>query len=135
MGVKDQFDIKGHRNTGGCHAYGDNIAREDSTIIARFREAGAVILGTLATHEFHMGGTLEFYNKHTPRNPWDLDKSPAGSSAGSGAAVAAGLLSGAMGGGYRRLHPGSGFGQRDHRVAPKLGSAEPPGDIHAGLGT
>jgi aspartyl-tRNA(Asn)/glutamyl-tRNA(Gln) amidotransferase subunit A len=45
-----------------------------------------------------MCGTLEFYNKHTPRNPWDLDKSPAGSSAGSGAAVAAGLLSGAMGG-------------------------------------
>ena len=98
VGVKDQFDIKGHLNTGGCHAYGDNIASEDSTIIARFREAGAVILGTLATHEFHMGGTLEFYNKHTPRNPWDLDKSPAGSSAGSGAAVAAGLLSGAMGG-------------------------------------
>ena len=98
VGVKDQFDIKGHLNTGGCHAYGDNIAREDSTIIARFREAGAVILGTLATHEFHMGGTLEFYNKHTPRNPWDLDKSPAGSSAGSGSAVAAGLLSGAMGG-------------------------------------
>jgi Asp-tRNA(Asn)/Glu-tRNA(Gln) amidotransferase A subunit family amidase len=34
VGVKDQFDIKGHLNTGGCDAYGDNIAREDSTIIA-----------------------------------------------------------------------------------------------------
>lgn len=98
VGVKDQFDITGHPNTGGCDAYADNIAREDNTIIARFREAGAVIMGTLATHEFHMGGTLEFFNKQTPRNPWDLDKSPAGSSAGSGSSVAAGLLSGAMGG-------------------------------------
>ncbi len=98
VGVKDQFDLKGHPNTGGCDAYHDNIAREDSTIIARFREAGAIIMGTLATHEFHMGGTLEFFTKHTPRNPWDLEKSPAGSSAGSGASVAAGLLSGAMGG-------------------------------------
>ena len=43
VGVKDQFDLKGHPNTGGCDAYHDNIAREDSTIIARFREAGAMI--------------------------------------------------------------------------------------------
>ena len=98
IGVKDQFDIKGHPNTGGCDAYSDNIATEDCTIIARFRQAGAVIMGSLATHEFHMGGTLEFLNKVAPRNPWDLNKSPAGSSAGSGASVAAGLLSGAMGG-------------------------------------
>ena len=98
VGVKDQFDIKGHPNTGGCDAYADNIASEDNTIIARFREAGALIIGTLSTHEFHMGGTLEFLNKQTPRNPWDLDKTPAGSSAGSGSSVAAGLLSGAIGG-------------------------------------
>lgn len=98
IGVKDQFDIEGHVNTGGCDAYADNIASEDNTIIARFREAGAILLGTLATHEFHMGGTLEFLNKQTPRNPWDLTKTPAGSSAGSGSSVAAGLLSGAMGG-------------------------------------
>ena len=98
VGVKDQFDIKGHLNTGGCDAYDDNIAGEDCTIIARFREAGAVIMGTLATHEFHMGGTLEFFNKQTPRNPWRIDLTPAGSSAGSGSSVAAGLLSGSMGG-------------------------------------
>ena len=98
IGVKDQFDIKGHPNTGGCDAYADNIAKEDCTIIARFRQAGAIIMGTLATHEFHMGGTLEFLKKETPRNPWDLSKTPAGSSAGSGASVAAGLLSGSMGG-------------------------------------
>ena len=55
-------------------------------------------MGSLATHEFHMGGTLEFLNRETPRNPWDLNRTPAGSSAGSGASVAAGLLSGSMGG-------------------------------------
>jgi aspartyl-tRNA(Asn)/glutamyl-tRNA(Gln) amidotransferase subunit A len=66
-------------------------------MIARLRRAGAIILGTLATHEFHMGGTLEFL-KPTPRNPWDLTKTPAGSSSGSGSSVAAGLVSGSIGG-------------------------------------
>ncbi len=98
IGLKDQFDIKGQPNTGGCDAYIDNTAAEDCTIVARLREAGAVIIGTLATHEFHMGGTLEFLRKETPRNPWDLSRTPAGSSAGSGSSVAAGLLSGSIGG-------------------------------------
>ncbi|MQF80325.1 amidase [SAR202 cluster bacterium AD-493-K16_JPT_193m] len=98
IGVKDQMDIKGHPNTGGCDAYHDNVPDEDCTIISRFRQAGAVIMGTLATHEFHMGGTLEFLSKESPRNPWDLTRHPAGSSSGSGSSVAAGLLSGSMGG-------------------------------------
>ena len=98
IGVKDQMDIKGHPNTGGCDAYHDNVPDEDCTIISRFRQAGAVIMGTLATHEFHMGGTLEFLSKESPRNPWDLTRHPACSSSGSGSSVAAGLLSGSMGG-------------------------------------
>ena len=61
------------------------------------RAAGAIILGTTATHEFHMGGTIEFF-KGLARNPWDLDKTPAGSSSGSGSSVAAGLVSAAIGG-------------------------------------
>lgn len=97
INLKDQFDIKGHPNTGGCNAYFDNIATEDCTIVARLREAGAIILGTVATHEFHMGGTLEFFTKNSPRNPWDLTKHPAGSSSGSGSSVAAGLASGSIG--------------------------------------
>ena len=98
VALKDVFDIKGHVNSGGCDAYADNVAAEDCTVVARLREAGAVILGALATHEFHMGGTLSFLNKEAPRNPWDLSRSPAGSSAGSGASVAAGLVSGSIGG-------------------------------------
>ena len=97
INLKDQFDIAGHPNTGGCDAYFDNIATEDCTIVARLRAAGAIILGTVATHEFHMGGTLEFLMKESPRNPWDLERNPAGSSSGSGSTVAAGLASGSIG--------------------------------------
>ena len=97
VNLKDQFDINGQPNTGGCDAYFDNVATEDCTIVARFREAGAIILGIVATHEFHMGGTMEFLNKEPPRNPWDLSRNPAGSSSGSGSTVAAGLASGSIG--------------------------------------
>jgi aspartyl-tRNA(Asn)/glutamyl-tRNA(Gln) amidotransferase subunit A len=97
VAMKDQWDIKGVPNTGGCDAFADNIPDKDCTMITRLRAAGAIILGTTATHEFHMGGTIEFL-KGLARNPWDLDKTPAGSSSGSGSSVAAGLVSAAIGG-------------------------------------
>lgn len=97
LAVKDQMDVKGVANTGGSRAYLGNIANKDATIVARLREAGAIILGTLATHEFHMGTTLRFLKEY-PANPWDLSRTPGGSSAGSGSSVAAGLVSGSLGG-------------------------------------
>ncbi|MGE0687439.1 MAG: amidase [Dehalococcoidia bacterium] len=97
VAMKDQWDIKGVPNTGGSRAFADNVAAEDCTMIARLRGAGAIILGTTATHEFHMGGTIEFL-RGLARNPWDLERSPGGSSSGSGSSVAAGLVSAAIGG-------------------------------------
>ena len=97
IAAKDQMNIKGVPNTGGSRVYLGNIADEDATIIARLRQAGAIILGTLATHEFHMGTTLRFLKEY-PANPWDLTRTPGGSSAGSGSSVAAGLVSGSLGG-------------------------------------
>ena len=97
VAAKDQMNIKGVPNTGGSRAYLGNIADEDATIIARLKQAGAIIMGSLATHEFHMGTTLRFVKEH-PANPWDLSRTPGGSSAGSGSSVAAGLVSGSLGG-------------------------------------
>ncbi len=97
IAAKDQMNIKGVPNTGGSRVYLSNVAAEDATIIARLRQAGAIILGTLATHEFHMGTTLRFLKAY-PANPWDLTRTPGGSSAGSGSSVAAGLVSGSLGG-------------------------------------
>ena len=97
VAAKDQMNIKGAPNTAGSRVYLGNIAAEDATVIARLRQAGAIILGSLATHEFHMGTTLRFLKEH-PANPWDLGRTPGGSSSGSGSSVAAGLVSAALGG-------------------------------------
>jgi aspartyl-tRNA(Asn)/glutamyl-tRNA(Gln) amidotransferase subunit A len=97
IAAKDQMNIRGAPNTAGSRVYRDNVAAEDATLIRRLRQAGAIILGTLATHEFHMGTTLRFLREY-PANPWDLSRTPGGSSAGSGSSVAAGLVSGALGG-------------------------------------
>lgn len=97
VGVKDQMQINGMRVTGGSKIFADAIGTRDATVIARLRAAGAILLGTLNTHEFHMGPTINFpYG--TPRNPWNLERNPGGSSSGSATALAAGLVSAALGG-------------------------------------
>ncbi|UCH27008.1 MAG: amidase [Trueperaceae bacterium] len=95
--VKDQILIEGVRVTGGSRILADHVADRDATVVARLKEAGAVLLGTLNTHEFHMGPTRDF-PFGTPRNPWNLERTPGGSSSGSAAAVAAGLCSFSLGG-------------------------------------
>lgn len=97
VGIKDQMQIEGKRVTGGSRIYADAIGRRDATVIARLKAAGAVLLGTLNTHEFHMGPTIDFpYG--TPRNPWNLERNPGGSSSGSATSLATGLVSAALGG-------------------------------------
>lgn len=95
--VKDQMLIEGIRVTAGSKIHADHIARRDATVITRLKDAGGVLLGTLNTHEFHMGPTINF-PFGTPRNPWNLGRTPGGSSSGSASAVAAGLVSVALGG-------------------------------------
>ena len=95
--VKDQILIKGVRVTGGSKVLSDHIGQRDATLIARLKKAGAILLGTLNTHEFHMGPTRDF-PFGTPRNPWNLDRATGGSSSGSAAAVAAGLCTFSLGG-------------------------------------
>ena len=97
VGIKDQMQIEGKRVTGGSKIYADTTCERDATVIARLKAAGAVLLGTLNTHEFHMGPTIDFpYG--TPRNPWNLERNPGGSSSGSPASLATGLVSAALGG-------------------------------------
>ncbi len=96
LAVKDQMAIENVRVTGGSHLFRERIPTFDATVIARLRSADAILLGTLNTMEFHMAGTRVF-PFGTPRNPWDLTRTPGGSSCGSGIAVAAGLCSAALG--------------------------------------
>jgi len=95
--VKDQMLIDGVRLTGGSRVLRDVIGERTATVVARLEEAGAVLLGTLNTHEFHAGPTRNFPFS-AARNPWDTERSPGGSSSGSAAAVAAGLCTFSLGG-------------------------------------
>lgn len=65
----------------------DSFPDEDATVIAKLKQAGAVVLGKTNLTEFAMGGGIERFSP--PRNPWNLDKRTSGSSSGSGAATAA----------------------------------------------
>ena len=96
VAVKDQFNTKGIRTTGGSSILGDFIPEEDATVIANLKRAGAVLLGKLNMSEFAMGDAFHHpYGR--PLNPWDLTRNPGTSSSGSGAATAASLCATSLG--------------------------------------
>ncbi|HEY5640862.1 MAG TPA: amidase [Dehalococcoidia bacterium] len=104
--VKDVEDAAGLPTSHGSLVFKDNIAEADCTHVERLRGAGAVILGKAATSEFGFVAYTSTKVHGTTRNPWNLERTPAGSSGGSAAAVAAGLVplgTGGDGGGSIRL--------------------------------
>ena len=95
VGVKDQMWSKGVRSTGGSRILADFVPEEDATALANLKKAGAVLLGKHNMTEFAITGFSHRYR--IPRNPWNLDFSPGGSSSGSGAATAAFLCATSLG--------------------------------------
>lgn len=96
--VKDVEDVEGWPTTHGSLVFKDNVADHDSTHVERLRAAGAVFLGKSATSEFGFVAYTSTKLHGTTRNPWNLERTPAGSSGGSAAAVAGGLVPAATGG-------------------------------------
>jgi aspartyl-tRNA(Asn)/glutamyl-tRNA(Gln) amidotransferase subunit A len=94
---KDILNTAGIRTTGHSRLLADNVPARDATAVARLAEAGTVLLGKLAAHEFAMGGHSFDLPWPQPNNPWDLERTTAGSSSGTGAAIAAGLILGGTG--------------------------------------
>ena len=92
VGIKDIIDVAGLPTT--CHSkiLVDNVATADAAVIAKLRQAGAIILGKLSTHEFAIGGPSFDLPFPPARNPWNPEHHPGGSSSGSGAGVCAGLF-------------------------------------------
>jgi amidase len=95
MAVKEVHQVAGEVTTMGTAAHDGRPAARDSEIVRRIRAAGAVIIGKTTTPELAIMGDTEGLAFGVTRNPWDLDRSPGGSSGGSGAAVAAGLCAAA----------------------------------------
>jgi aspartyl-tRNA(Asn)/glutamyl-tRNA(Gln) amidotransferase subunit A len=95
VAVKDQFWTKGIRSTGGSRILADFVPEEDATVIAKLKQAGAILLGKTNLTEFAITGFSHRFR--TPRNPWNLEMYTGGSSSGSGAATAACLCATSLG--------------------------------------
>jgi amidase len=96
VAVKDDTDVAGQLTARGSFAHGP-AASADAELVARLRSAGAVILGKTHVPELEALAVTESLSFGATRNPWDLTRTPGGSSGGSGAAVAAGLAAAAQG--------------------------------------
>ncbi|MDA0771177.1 MAG: amidase [Chloroflexi bacterium] len=97
IALKDLYDTKGVRTTASSKVMADRVPTEDATTTAKLSQAGAVLLGKLAMHEFALGGPDPTNGFPLAKNPWNLDHIPGGSSSGSGTAIAAGLAMGTLG--------------------------------------
>src|SRR4029077_7476004 len=97
FGLKDIYDTAGILTSAHSRIFRDRIPAEDATTTAKLYEAGAVLLGKLATHEMAHAGPSFDLPWPPARNPWNLVHFTGGSSTGSGAAVAAGLVPVALG--------------------------------------
>ena len=95
--LKDLYDTAGVLTTASSRVMADRIPSEDATTTARLKAAGGILLGKLGMHEFALGGPDPTCGYPLPRNPWNTEHTPGGSSSGSGVAAAAGLAMGTLG--------------------------------------
>lgn len=89
VAIKDLLNVKGQPCTCSSKILEGYTAPYDATVIAKLREAGAILLGRVNMDEFAMGSSTENAALGMTSNPWNLDHVPGGSSGGSAAAVAA----------------------------------------------
>lgn len=92
IAIKNNRPVKGLRLTYGCPLMSEFIAPYDHNITRRLRDAGFVIVGTTTLPEYGILPVSEAQIFGPTRNPWDLQRTPGGSSGGAAAAVAAGLV-------------------------------------------
>jgi amidase len=97
IAVKDNVAVAGEYIGNGTLADARTVQPEDHPVVGRLRAAGAVIVGLTTVPELCVFGTTDSVASGITRNPWQLDRTPGGSSGGSAAAVAAGMVPAAHG--------------------------------------
>ncbi|HEU0250926.1 MAG TPA: amidase [Solirubrobacteraceae bacterium] len=90
--VKNNRPVAGLRTTIGCELLRENVSHHDSNVSRRLKDAGFVIVGTTTLPEYGILPVSEARMFGPTRNPWDLERTPGGSSGGAAAAVASGML-------------------------------------------
>jgi aspartyl-tRNA(Asn)/glutamyl-tRNA(Gln) amidotransferase subunit A len=106
MGVKELAAVAGWPDTHASKVFADDIATGDCTETARLRAAGGVFVGLTTAPEFGAVNWTRSYLHGTTRNPWNVERTPGGSSGGSAAAVSVGMMpicTGSDGGGSIRI--------------------------------
>jgi aspartyl-tRNA(Asn)/glutamyl-tRNA(Gln) amidotransferase subunit A len=91
IAVKDIFDVFDWPTAAGSKLWASSVARQDCPVVTKLRQAGAVLMGKTVTTAYAS------FDPPPTRNPWNLTKTPGGSSSGSAAAVACGMCLGALG--------------------------------------
>ena len=97
VAIKDNICTEGIRTTCGSRLLADYYPIFDATVVAKLKQAGAVLLGKTNLDEFAMGSATKYSFYGLTRNPWDRNRVAGGSSGGSAAAVAAGMVPLALG--------------------------------------
>ncbi len=97
VAIKELFDVEGAVGCYGSTILLDRIAPSDAAAVARWREAGAIVIGVTRSHEFGWGITTQHAELGSTLNPWNTDRVPGGSSGGSAAALAVGMVPLALG--------------------------------------
>jgi aspartyl-tRNA(Asn)/glutamyl-tRNA(Gln) amidotransferase subunit A len=92
VGVKDLEDVADLPTTFGSVPFKDWRPRGDSVQVARLKRAGAIVVGKTNTPEFGYTGLTKNLLFGVSRNPWDVERTPGGSSGGSAAAIASGMV-------------------------------------------
>jgi amidase len=92
IAIKNNRPVSGLKITIGCSLMGEYVADYDHNVVRRLKEAGFVIVGTTTLPEYGILPTSEARLFGPTHNPWDLDRTPGGSSGGAAAAVASGMV-------------------------------------------
>jgi amidase len=136
IAIKDLTETAGLRTTYSCGAFAHNVPAHDAAVVRRLRAAGFVVIGKTNTPEFGTTAVTESALNGDCRNPWDLSRTPGGSSGGAAAHVAAGVLPlahGSDGGGSLRI-PASCCGLVGLKPSRGRVSSAPQGDGALPLG-
>jgi len=97
LSIKSSIDVAGMRCESGSKLRQGHVAGRDAPLVARLRQAGAIILGVTNTPELLMAWETDNLLYGRTNNPWDLSRTPGGSSGGEAAAIASGCSAGGVG--------------------------------------